>query len=307
LYARLKEKMDAFAARYRALEKRAIYYDLLLEALCGYVATFETTIGRNGHHPHWHVLVWMPSLELAKELQSFIRTELCDEKLGAVGVERAAEIIHSNDMPRLISYVQKSMFEATGVSKTVHKNGNVGLFDLSTDWHVRMYAEVHTGTKGKRLFRSGGAFKDVEREAEERMEEETPERSATQTVAQIVTHEDYDPSEIPRGAVVLYCDTPQRLKMFCMSGGVYDCIEVLRKSSSVEQAREGIGKIFEAYHHIGGSKCNLSPPEMVEKSMCSSKIPTIQHSQYIKQRPSGKPNTAREPTPRSSILRTDSN
>jgi hypothetical protein len=246
VYARLEEKIKKLTAHYRSLEKRAIRRDLLQAALCGYVASFETTIGRNGHHCHWHVLLWMPSRDLAEALQSFVRTELCDEKLGQVGVGRAAEIIESSDMPRLISYVQKSMFEATGVAKSVHKNGNVGIFNLSSDWHVRMYAEVHCGAKGKRLFRTGGAFKKILDELEERTVDEEV-TSAMQTVAVIVTDEGYDPSDIPRGAIVLYCETREKLRRFCMYGGVYESVEVLRKTFSVEQAREGIGKIFEGF------------------------------------------------------------
>ncbi len=245
VYARLEEKIKKLTAHYRSLEKRAIRRALLGAALCGYVASFETTIGRNGHHCHWHVLLWMPSRDLAEDLQNFVRRELCDERLGQFGVARAAEIIESKDMPRLISYVQKSMFEATGVAKAVHKNGNVGIFDLSSDWHVRMYAEIHCGAKGKRLFRTGGAFKKILDEIEDRDDEQVA--SSMQTVGVIVTDEGFDPADIPVGAVVLYCETRDKLKRFCMYGGVYECVEVLRKTFSVEQAREGIGKIFDGF------------------------------------------------------------
>ena len=243
VYARLEEKIKKLTSKYRACEKKAVRAELMRQALCGYVASFETTIGRNGHHVHWHVLLWMPTRELAVELQTFVRTELCDEKLGKVGLDRAAEIIESKDMPLLISYVQKSMFEATGVNKTVHKNGNVGIFDLSSEWHVRMYAEIHCGAKGKRLFRTGGDFKKIIDESEENLAIEK-DASVSRTVAIIVTDEGFDLAEVPPGAVVLSLDKREKLRNFCAYGGLYDCIEVLRRSLKFEDAREGIGKIF---------------------------------------------------------------
>jgi hypothetical protein len=253
VYSRLDQKMKALTAFYRALERKAKYYGLLDDALCGYVASFESTIGCNGHHGHWHALLWLPSRELAEALQKFVRETLCDAALGEVGVQRAAELIESNDTPRLISYIQKSMFEATGVGKTVHKNGNVGLFDWSTDWHVKMYAEVHCGTKGKRLFRAGGDFKRIIREAEERFLEEQEVEDSKELVAAIITDEEFDVSSLPKACIYIECFSQFRLKLFCASGHLYDCIEALRTSDKVGEARDKMVKIFDQFLTSQGS------------------------------------------------------
>jgi hypothetical protein len=247
VYSRLNEKLESLIKFYRSLERKAKYYGLLADKLCGYVASFESTIGRNGHHAHWHLLLWLPSIELAEALQKFVRTKLCDLALGSIGVTKSAEIIQSSDMSRLIMYIQKSMFEATGVGKSVHKNGNVGLFDWSTDWHVKMYAEVHCGTKGKRLFRAGGDFRRIINEADERVLDDDQVEDSKQLVAAIITDEGFDTTTLPADCIYIECFYRQRLKLFCASGRLYDCIEVLRTSNRVDEARERIGKIFETF------------------------------------------------------------
>lgn len=240
-------KLRTLIQFYRALEKRAACRENIEEGLCGYVATFECTVGRNGPHPHWHLLFVMPTPELAEEIQAFVRQNLCDESMGAVGFKRSAEVIKSNHVERMVMYIQKGMFEATGISKSKHKNGNAGLFEMGSDWHVERFAEVHCVAKGKRLFRAGGDLKNIRTEFDEADVPEERDAGEKIPVAVIVTDEMFDDSELPRDCVVIRLDTGTKLKNFCNAGGIKRCVDVLRRAMNVRVAREGIGKIFEEF------------------------------------------------------------
>jgi hypothetical protein len=247
VFKALEKKFEKLISKYRALEKRARYKVSIDTSLCGYLASFETTIGRNGHHAHWHIILFLPVLILANELKDYVKSDLCDNKMGREGVERAAEIIESHDTPRLISYIEKGMFEVTGVGKTNHKNGNKGLFEGNSDSHFKMYAEVHCGAKGKRLFRSGGDLRKIRKEFEEAQDSEPKDiKDSKELVAVVVTDEFFDTSSLPQSCITLHCKG-RKLARFCEHGVLQECISVLLKSNSVRDAREGIGKLFDEF------------------------------------------------------------
>jgi len=155
------------------------------DAVVGFIRLLESTHGRNGHHPHEHLLV---SLRVSEgfDVEGFFGwvREVCERHAKKAGRSCDFQDGWWSEIPR------ERLIGAVGYLGSADKMGTI-LEEFSTTtkhqplWCIppKAFAQVWRGSKGMRWFGVGGCWKS---QATEKTDEELDEER--ETVGQVLAH-----------------------------------------------------------------------------------------------------------------------
>lgn len=142
----------------------------------GYISSLECTFGKNGLHPHYHVLFFTKALSDVEKLEKWFRRDrvrMWKMRGGSLlrmpkhNEDRAFEMVLEPSEDRqvahekVLAYINKSLFETiNSAAKDQARNKGKNIFRLSPQ-ELKYFCVFFEATRGLRFYRSGGICKEI--------------------------------------------------------------------------------------------------------------------------------------------------
>jgi hypothetical protein len=141
----------------------------------GYLSTLEVTFGKNGLHPHFHVLLLTKSeSDVLKLKEFFSKDRVRVWKSAGKSLLRMPDINEAQSFKifltpgenlskeKVLSYLSKGLYETlSSTTKTEQKSEtSKSIFNLSED-ELKYFVTFFESTKGKRFYRAGGICREI--------------------------------------------------------------------------------------------------------------------------------------------------